>query len=117
MTAKARQPTLPSFETNAVRRASIKLTRAGDGLSPALEVEPKALQIGEEITYVLRARVSQVAHVQREEDDPITRVHTLVVTGITEIDPEIAHKALTAAAEEIDRKRAEQEGQTRIDDE
>jgi hypothetical protein len=117
MTAKPKQPTLPAFETNAVAKAQVRITRAGDGLSAALEVQPKALFLGDEVFYVLRGRVTQVNHREKEEDGPVIRMHTVEATGITEVDAELAEKLLQAAAEETARMRAEIDGQLRLEDE
>lgn len=111
------QPTLPSFEGNAVKKAAVRITRAGDGLSAALEVEPRAYQIGEEVSFVLRGTVTQINHQQKDEDGPIVRTHTVTASGITEIEPELAEKLLAAAAEELERKKAERAGQTSLEDE
>ena len=39
---------LPEFEGRAVVRSAVKITRAGDGLSEALKLEPTALHHGDE---------------------------------------------------------------------
>lgn len=115
--AAAKQPVLPAFEGNAVKKAAVRITRAGDGLSAALDVEPRAYQIGEEVSFVLRGTVTQINHQQKDEDGPIVRTHTVTASGITEIEADLAEKLLTAAAEELERKRAEIAGQTSLDDE
>lgn len=105
---------LPLFEENAVANATVKITKAGDGLSAALKVRPEALQLGEDVYYVLAARVGKIAHV--DNDGVVTREHTVVTQAITAIDPTIAQKAIQSAAEETERLRAEQAGQTSLDD-
>jgi hypothetical protein len=117
MTAKPKQPTLPSFESNVVSRARVRLTNVGDGLSDALDVAPIALQIGQRVHYVVEGVVTQVAHVQKDDDAPIVRLHTVKGLGATEIDAELAEKLLQAAAEETARMRAEIDGQLRLEDE
>jgi hypothetical protein len=116
MTAtKPRQPTLPPFESNNVANAKVRITRAGDGLSEALKVEPRAIQLGESVYYVLSGECVQVNHV--EKDEVLTRVHTIAAERITEIDGETAMKMLTTAAEELERKKATMDGQMALDDE
>jgi hypothetical protein len=95
----------------------VRITRAGDGLSAALDVEPRAYQIGEEVSFVLRGTVTQINHQQKDEDGPIVRTHTVTASGITEVEAELAEKVLNAAAEELERKRAEIAGQTSLADE
>jgi hypothetical protein len=108
------QPTLPTFEENAVANAAVKITKAGDGLSAALKVKPEALFLGDDQYYVLAGRVTQVAH--KDVDGVVTRVHTVETQGITSIDGELARKAIDAAAQETERLRAEQTGQSSIDE-
>lgn len=115
MTGKANptQPTLPSFEEQSVAKCSVRITKAGDGLSAALEVAPEALFLGDEQYYVLSGVVRQVNH--KEKDGVITRVHTIEATGITGVDGELATKLLRGAAEETERLRAEAAGQLALD--
>ncbi|HEY7010127.1 MAG TPA: hypothetical protein VH395_14360 [Jatrophihabitantaceae bacterium] len=100
--------TLPVFEDQPVDRAAVRITRAGDGLSEALRIRPKALHIGDEINYLLRGVVTQVTH--REKDDEITRLHTVEAQQITEVDAKTASRMLAAAARELDQAR-QAEGQ------
>lgn len=70
---------LPSFENHQVVRSAVKITRAGDGLSEALKLEPQALQHGDEVFFVLRGEVTQVTHrpASKEESDILARVHVV----------------------------------------
>lgn len=113
MTATA---TLPEFEGQEVRQASVRITNAGDGLSEALKISPVALHHGEEVYYVLRGRVADVNHRQKDEDDPLTRVHTVKATAITPIAADFAEKLLAEAAEQLRAAKAEAEGQLSLGD-
>lgn len=108
-------PRLPAFESNAVSAARVRITRAGDGLSEALKIEPRAIQLGERVYYVLEGECVQINHV--EKDDLITRVHTIAADSIAEVDDETATKMLRAAAEELERKKAAADGQLMLDEE
>lgn len=70
---------LPDFEGCEVDRSLIKLTRAGDGLSEPMRLDPVALGYHDEVYLVVRGEVTQVNHrpVSRDEDDMLTRVHTV----------------------------------------
>ena len=88
---------LPEFEGRAVVRSAVKITRAGDGLSEALKLEPTALHHGDEVFFVLRGAVTQVNHRpnSREEDDLLVRVHTveaqeIAMVGHVEVDSLLA---------------------------
>jgi hypothetical protein len=107
---------LPLFERNQVHRATVRIVKAGDGLSEALTIDPVALQLDEEVFYVLRGKVSQINHA-RSRDGIVTRVHTVDAAAITECDGELAGKLLQAAAEEITRRKDEAAGQLRLDEE
>jgi len=113
MTATAKKPKLPPFESNDVASARVRITKAGDGLSEALKVEPRAIQLGERVFYVLAGECVQVNHV--EKDDNLTRVHTIAADRITEVEQNIAEKILQAAAEETERKKAQIEGQLMLE--
>lgn len=105
---------LPLFEENAVANSTVKITKAGDGLSAALKVAPEALFLGSDQYFVLHGRVTQVAH--KDVDGVVTRIHVIETQGITSIDPELARKSIDAAAQETERLRAEQTGQSSIDE-
>ena len=113
MTATANR--LPTFEGNAVATARVRITRAGDGLSEALKIDPRALQLGERVYYVLEGECVQINHI--EKDEVITRVHTIAPESIAEVDEETAIKMLREAAADLERKKADADGQTSIDDE
>lgn len=101
---------LPEFEGLTVDHATVRITNAGDGLSEALEIAPKALSIDDSVYYVLRGTVTQVNH-RIDKDTNVTRVHTVKATRITEVDRDVAEKMLQMAAEELERARAERDGQ------
>lgn len=112
---RTKQATLPAFEEQSVNNATVRITNAGDGLSEALKVDPKALHLGEQVYYVLSGDVTQINHV--EKDEILTRVHTVKASAITEVDADLAGKLLTAAAEELSRRKAEVDGQLMLEEE
>lgn len=98
---------LPAFDGREVTRATVRITKAGDGLSEALQVQPEALHGGDDVFYVLRGVVRQINHrFGDEDDDPITRQHTIETIGITKIDPKLAEKLLNEAAEKLAQAKA-----------
>lgn len=107
----AEQPTLPSFEDLKVNGSRVRITKAGDGLSDALDVRPVAMHIGEVTHYVVRTVVRQVNHREDPRTNAILRIHTVEVLAISEIDSDIADKAIKLNAEQVERLRAEQAGQ------
>lgn len=119
MTAVVRQDALPDFEDGLVELSQIRITNAGDGLSEALKIAPRALHIDDEVAILIRGRVTQVNHRKKDsrdgEDDTIVRVHTVKALAATEIEMEHAKKILVAAADNLARRKAELEGQMQIE--
>lgn len=107
---------LPDFEGLIVGHATVRITNAGDGLSEALDIEPKALGIDDSVYYVLRGEVTQVNH-RIDKDANVTRVHTVKATRITEVDRDTAEKMLQAAADQLERAKAERDGQLMLEQE
>lgn len=114
MTATKTRPTLPAFEGEEVAKAAVRIVNAGDGLSEALKIAPKALNMHDEVFYVLRGQVSQVNH-KTDKDELLTRLHTVTAAEITEIDASVAKEMLQAAALEIEKAKADADGQLALD--
>lgn len=106
---------LPEFEGQSVHQAKVRITGAGDGLSEALKVAPIALELGEEVSYILRGHVTQINHTQKDEDEPLVRLHTVKASAITPVDPDLADKLLGEAAAELAKAKAEADGQLPLD--
>jgi hypothetical protein len=104
-------PVLPAFEGHQVQQARVKITNAGDGLSEALKIAPKAHELGDELAFVIRGHVTQVGHQQKADDEPTIRVHTVKAGEATRIDLDVADKMILANREELERLKAEQAGQ------
>lgn len=104
-----------TFEDEPVQSVAVRITGAGDGLSEALKITPKALHLGDEVAFVLRGTVTQINHRQQGDDEPIVRVHTVKAGRITEVELDMADKILTAAAKNLARAKAEREGQMEME--
>lgn len=102
-------PKLPTFEDHDVATAAVRITKCGDGLSEALKVEPKALQLGDRVSYVLTGVVSQINH--KDNDGVVTRLHTVETLSISEVERELAEKLIAEEADRIERVKAERDGQ------
>jgi hypothetical protein len=76
-------------------RSAVKITRAGDGLSEALKLEPTALHHSDEVYFVLRGEVTQVNHrPSSREEDNLVRVHTVEAQEIAMVDGSAVEKLL-----------------------
>lgn len=108
---------LTPFEGREVLRTSIAITRAGDGLSEALKVEPREFHHGETVYVVLECTVAKVQHVPLDKDDPfgpLTRVHTLAAGTATIVDEELVQAHIAEQAERNLRAREEEAGIARL---
>lgn len=105
---------LPEFEGCEVDRSSIKVTKAGDGLSEPLELDPQALAHGEDVYLVIRGRVTQVIHRPTRSDEPevLTRVHVVEARDIALVAPDEVEGLLEREHARIDRLKAAKEGLT-----
>lgn len=108
------QEPLPTFEDEAVDQVQVKITKAGDGLSDALEISPKVYHLGDDFACILRGTVSQVNHKQGSKET-VVRIHTVTTTGITEVEIDMAKRILEAAAENLEKAKAERDGQLMLD--
>lgn len=106
--------TLPDFEDLDVDRAAVKIMKAGDGLSDALRIRPRAFHLGEEVFCALRGVVTGISHV--EKGGEISRVHVVTTQQIELVDAADLGDMLAAAADRRERARAAVEGQTVLGD-
>lgn len=77
---------LPDFEGVEVGAVAIKVTKAGDGLSEALEMEPIAHKSGETVCMVVKGKIAGIAHVSVKGAETLKRVETLAVDEAAVID-------------------------------
>lgn len=106
------------FEGESVDEVQVRIINAGDGLSGALEIDPKVLHLGDRFACVLIGEVTQVNHKKKsnkDADDTRIRLHTVTTTGITEVEIDMAKKILMAAADNLARAKAARDEQQQID--
>lgn len=106
------------FEGETVDEVQVRIINAGDGLSGALEIDPKVLHLGDRFACVLIGEVTQVNHkkkTNKDADDTRIRLHTVTTTGITEVEIEMAKKILQAASDNLARARTARDEQQQLD--
>lgn len=111
---------LPDFEGVGVDQSAIRITKAGDGLSAALQFEPVALHLGQRVHFVLAGEVAQINHKPDSKDpDVLIRLHTIEVVEITMVEADAVAAMLEEAAERVRAWKAEHEAaeQARLADE
>lgn len=109
---------LHSFEDAEVVGTTIKITRAGDGLSQALAIEPREYRVGERVIVILETVVKSVTMDTVKDSTQLTRVHTLVTQVATTGDTKAILRLLDQQRKANDRAKGkpqlefEDEGET-----
>lgn len=118
MTATLKTDALPEFEGQEVQASQIRITNAGDGLSEALKIAPRALHHGDDVAILIRGKVTQINHkaAGKGEEEHLIRVHTISAFAATELELDHAKQILAAAHENLTRRKAEIEGQMALDE-
>ena len=105
------EPELGTFEDDDVREVAVKITKAGDGLSEALKVDPRKHHRGDTVTYILRGRVSAVTHKEvKPGSDDLVRLEVVVTQEIIEITDDQADDLLKRSRDQLRRRIEEQSG-------
>lgn len=102
---------LAKFEGQDVLASRIKVAKAGDGLSKALEVEPTEFHHGDRVFVVLETVVGNVEFPPLKDVDGLARLHRLDTTLATIVDGQLV-------AEMLDKQRvanAEHDGEPQMD--
>ena len=85
---------LHRFENREVVGTRIAITRAGDGLSKALAIEPEELSLGQTVYVVLECVVSKIAYEPVSDTDALTRIQTLQAGAATTVDRDLVAEVL-----------------------
>jgi hypothetical protein len=101
---------LEPFEGQDVIASRIQITKAGDGLSEALKVDPGAFPLGAEVYVVLKCHVGKVNHVEVKDTPALQRVHTFEAQAATIVDKELVGGLVDAQVELIRKRREEEAG-------
>ena len=98
---------LEEFEGHAVIGSKVAITKAGDGLSDALSVEPVAFDLGAKLYVVLEVDVEKVRYSEVKDTDSLIREHTFAARAATIVDETLVKK-LVDDQKEVIRKRKEE---------
>lgn len=109
------------FEGDRISGSRIVVTKAGDGLSDSLKVDPVTLHKGDLVYFVLRGRVRKVgfppARVDKgEPSDDVVREHTIDTVDIAIVDEAAVAKMLETERERVERGLASMKGQLKTGD-
>lgn len=102
---------MDSFDGKQVVGSEVRITKAGDGLSDALELNPKEYPHGSRVRVVLEGVVSQVNYrppKKGDVDNTLVRVHTITTEAIAEaLDASVSVSAVLEHAGDVAREAAE----------
>lgn len=87
---------LTAYEGADVVQSTIRITRAGDGLSDGLQIDPVEYHLGDTVYVVLECNVTRVAHEPVKDTDVLKRVHTLAA----EMGTIVGHDIVAAVLDE-----------------
>ena len=96
---------LGDFEGIPVLKTSISITKAGDGLSKALGVDPAIYRIGDRLRVLLDCVVESVEFDPIPDVDGRTRKHVLAAGAATIVDQTFGQVELEAQAARIEQAR------------
>ncbi len=105
---------LGKFEGKPVHGTRIAVTRAGDGLSEAMKVDPIILHQGDTVYVVLECAVDKVRFDPIDKTDGVARVHLLKAGTATLIDGDAVRSALDEQRERITLAKEADQGVQRI---
>lgn len=94
--AKKKKVDLGSFDGAPVLATSIKITKAGDGLSKALAVDPQIIHSDEKIYVVLETTCAQITFKPVKDTDGMLRLHTLEAGAATIVSKDLVAGVLEA---------------------
>lgn len=87
---------LHKFEGREVIGTKVAISRAGDGLSQALAIDPEELRIGQTVYVVIECEVGPVTMEPVKETDALTRKHKLIAGTATLVDKALVADLLEA---------------------
>lgn len=85
---------LTKFEGRKVDAVGIEIRNAAGGLQDAMKVDPEEWHLEDEITVVIRCRVTKIRHDPLKDTDGLRRVHILTAEEATVIEDDLVADAL-----------------------
>lgn len=93
---------LGTYDGRKIVRSKIKVTRAGDGLSQALAIDPQLLHWGEKVYVVLECDPGSVTHTPVKDSTSDCEIVFALVAGTgTIVDGDLVKAAVEAQTEKI----------------
>lgn len=96
---------LGTYQGEPVLKTTIKLVRAGDGLSKAMKIEPELLPVGSKGMLLVEYEVDQHAHKRITDTDAFELVQTLVALTVTPVDDKSSQRKIERQRRKLDEQR------------
>jgi hypothetical protein len=109
-------PDLGTFEGKQVAGVALRIVKAGDGLSSAMEIEPLVLHNGDQVDLVVRGHVTGIAHVPfQKDDDRLLRVQTVTADVSTVVDGQLVEEVVVKQKARLQEHEDRKKGIEKID--
>ena len=105
---------LGKYRGKKVVRTTAKLTNAGDGLSPALELSPVIYDPGKLVTIVIRTRVAKHTHIDLE-DGTLELQQVFSAGTMAVVDDDLVADVLNEQERREQERRDHERGQAALD--
>lgn len=103
------------FEGLDVVAAKVRVTRAGDGLSEAMTLDPQDLHHGEEVYLIIKGKVGRVSYDPvPKADGVLQRVHTVVASECVMVAPDEVEALLDRERDRLARLKEDRAGVARL---
>lgn len=100
--AKTNSRGLHSFEGRDVIATKVAITRAGDGLSEAMSIDPEELALGSTVYVVLECETTRVGYEPVKDTGTLIRKHTLKAGTATLVEADLVSDLLEAQRAKIE---------------
>lgn len=103
-------PKLPDFNDEPVVSTAIKFTGVGTGFT-GIEVRPIVMELDDIAYFVVKVRAAESASHYRDKNGSLVRMQRVHAEDMAPISEEVAQQALLAYVREIEKAKAEIDGQ------
>lgn len=105
---------LTPYRGHDVKKTTIKITNAGDGLSSAMKIDPVEFDLGDTVYVVLECEVRKHEHQAIEDTDTMQLVQTLSAQSAVVVDRDLVKKHLDEQKERIQAAKDEAAGRVNL---
>lgn len=107
---------LGTYQDEPVLKTTIKLTKAGDGLSKSMKISPSLLPVGSKVMVLVECEVSQHLHKRITDTDAFELVQTLEAATVTIVDDKSSERKIERQRRAIEKAQMKAQGVERLRD-